>query len=300
MKNNKNYYVKYLVANKSDELWGVYVTNIGYGNIPSNTNYPPKGHPSTYWFNPNTGRVLHEYQIIYITNGEGVFESANCKLSKVSAGTIILLFPDEWHTYKPSKQTGWDEYWIGFNGDNITKLAKNKFFFKNNPLIRIGFNEQIVSLFKQGVETANFQKTAYQQILAGIATLLLGIVFYADKNNFFRDKEIISKIEKARVMMRENTGENSKPENIAKSLNLGYSWFRRVFKQYTGFSPTQYQMEIKLQKSKELLTSTALAIKEIAFDMNFESVSYFITFFKTKTGLSPTEYRNKVHGKDIN
>jgi len=300
MKNNKNYYVKYLVANNSDELWGVYVTNIGYGNIPSNTNYPPKGHPSSYWFNPNAGRVLHEYQIIYITNGEGVFESANCKLSKVSAGTIILLFPDEWHTYKPSKQTGWDEYWIGFNGDNITRLVKNKFFFKNNPLIRIGFNEQIVSLFKQGVETADFQKTSYQQILAGIATLLLGIVFYADKNNFFRDKEIISKIEKARVMMRENTGENSKPENIAKSLNLGYSWFRRVFKEYTGFSPTQYQMEIKLQKSKELLTSTTLAIKEIAFDMNFESVSYFITFFKTKTGLSPTEYRNKVHGKDIN
>jgi AraC-like DNA-binding protein len=71
-----------------------------------------------------------------------------------------------------------------------------------------------------------------------------------------------------------------------------------VFKQYTGFSPAQYQMEIKIQKSKDLLTSTSMPVKEIAFDLNFESVSYFVTFFKSKTGMSPTEYRNDVQGKN--
>jgi AraC-like DNA-binding protein len=298
MKHEKNYNIKYLVASNIDELWGLYVTTIGYANILPNTNYPPKGHPSSYWFSPDTGRVLHDYQLIYITKGEGIFESANCKPSKILAGTIILLFPEEWHTYKPNKQSGWDEYWIGFKGDHLIKLLSNNFFSKKNPLLEVGFNEQIVSLFKQGIETANFQKTAHQQILAGIANLLLSIIFYLEKNNSFRDKEIISQIDKARMVMRENPGKNINPEAIAKSLNLSYSWFRRVFKQYTGFSPTQYQMEIKLQKSKELLTSTTMPVKEIAFDLNFESASYFITFFKSKTGMSPTEYRKKVHGEN--
>lgn len=297
MKHGKNQNLQYLVANADDDLWGLYATTIGYQSIAPNTNYPPKEHPSSYWFSPDTGRVLHEYQLLYIIKGEGVFRSAHCKQVKITAGSIFLLFPEEWHTYKPSKQYGWDEYWLGFNGVSIDRLLKYNFFSLKDPVLNIGFNEQMVTLLKQGIEIAEFQKTAYQQVLAGIIFLLLGFIFYSEKNNAFRDKEIISQIEKARMMMRGNTQNNPTPEQIAKSLNISYSWFRRIFKQYTGFSPTQYQMEIKIQKAKELLTSTSMPVKEISYDLNFESISYFVTFFKSKTGLSPTEYRNKVHGK---
>lgn len=298
MKHEKEQHIKYLTVNEVDELWGLYTSTIGFQSIAANSSYPPKGHPSAYWFSPNIGRVLNEYILIYITKGEGVFESANCKPIKILAGTIVLLFPGEWHTYKPINQVGWDEYWVGFNGDYITKLISNNFFSTKNPVFNVGFNEQIVALFQQGIETANFQKSAHQQVLAGITSLLLSFIFYSEKNNAFRDKAIITQIDKARMMMRENTGDNNTPTLIAKSLNISYSWFRRVFKQYTGFSPTQYQMELKLQKSKELLTSTIMPVKEIAFDLHFESVSYFVTFFKSKTGMSPTDYRNKVHGKN--
>jgi AraC-like DNA-binding protein len=298
MKNEKDQHIKYLTANPVDELWGLYATTIGFQSIAPNTSYPPKGHPSAYWFSPNTGRILHEFTLLYITSGEGVFESASCKPTTISAGTMLLLHPGEWHTYKPSLDTGWNEYWMGFNGEYVTRLIANNFFSSKSPLFNVGFNEQIVALFKQGIETASFQKTAHQQVLAGIASLLLGFLFYSEKNNAFRDKAIISQIEQARVMMRENTDSSTNPVSIARSLNLSYSWFRRVFKQYTGFSPAQYQMEIKIQKSKDLLTSTSMPVKEIAFDLNFESVSYFVTFFKSKTGMSPTEYRNDVQGKN--
>lgn len=99
------------------------------------------------------------------------------------------------------------------------------------------------------------------------------------------------------MIIRDNSDKNFTAEQIAKSLNIGYSWFRKIFKQYTGFSPGQYQMEIKIQKSKELLTSTTMPVKQISYELNFESTSYFVTFFKSKTGMSPTEYRNKVHGR---
>jgi AraC-like DNA-binding protein len=293
----KNQNLKYLVASNDDDLWGLYVTTIGFQSIKPNINYPPKEHPSSYWFNSNRGRILHEYQLLYVINGEGIFESKNCKPTKVNAGSIICLYPEEWHTYRPSKQVGWDEYWVGFNGVSMHRLRENHFFSPHLPVLNIGFNEQIVGLFKQGISIAEMQKTAYQQVLAGVVNLMLGFIFYAEKNNSFRDKELVQWIDKARVMMTDNDDNNLSPKDIAKSLNISYSWFRRIFKQYTGFSPAQYQMEIRLQKSKELLTSTTMAIKEISYDLNFESTSYFVTFFKSKTGLSPTEYRTKVHGK---
>lgn len=293
----KNQKSKYLVANNEDELWGIFVTTIGFQTIVPNIAYPPKGHPSTHWFSAAKGRVLHEYQIIYIIKGEGLFQSSSCKPTKISSGTIILLFPEEWHSYQPVKNTGWDAYWVGFDGRNISNLLLNNFFSIKNPVLEIGFNEQITELFKQGLEIANFQKAAYQQMLAGIVQMMLSHIFYAEKNNSFRDKLIVSLIEKARVIMRDNVNSNQGPESVAAELNMSYSWFRKRFKQYTGFSPAQYQNEIKLQKAKELLTGTVMMVKEICFELNFESFSYFVTMFKLKTGMSPSEYRIKIHGK---
>jgi AraC-like DNA-binding protein len=297
MQQKQNQNIRYLVVNQTDETWGLYITTIGFQSIPSNSQYPPKEHPSSYWFKPQSGRKLQEFQLLYITSGEGVFESTHCKSTNIVAGTILLLFPNEWHTYKPSKNTGWDEYWIGFKGEFIENLERNGFINKNNPIINIGFNEQIITLFKQAIEVSSFQKTAYQQMLAGITSNLISYIFYVQKNNAFRDKEAVILIEKARMMMREESEENSSPQLIAKKLNLSYSWFRRIFKQYTGLSPAQYLMEIKIQKSKEMLNSSTMTIKEIAYALNFLNVSYFVTFFKSRTGIPPGDYRNKAHGK---
>lgn len=297
MQQRQNQNIRYLVVNQEDESWGLYITTIGFQSIAPHTQYPPKEHPSSYWFKPQNGRMLQEFQLLYITSGEGVFESSSCKSIKVPAGSILFLFPGEWHTYHPSSSKGWDEYWIGFNGDVIKKLVSNGFISKNNPLINIGFNEQIIALFKQGIEVSSFQKTAYQQMLAGITVNLISYIHYIEKNNAFRDKETVMLIEKARMMMREHQEDHASPQMIAKKLNLSYSWFRRIFKQYTGLSPAQYLLEIKIQKSKEMLNSSSMTIKEIAYALNFQNVSYFVTFFKTRTGIPPSDYRSKAHGE---
>lgn len=294
---NKDY--TYLIANETDALWGLYVTTIGFQPTGPNQQYPTKDHPSAYWFDPAVGRVLHEYQIVYITKGEGTFYSASMAARNVGAGSTFLLFPGEWHTYYPKKKLGWEMYWIGFNGQNMEGLAKNNFFSKKQAVIEIGFNEQVIGLFEQGIDIAHYQKTAFQPMLAGIAQCLLSAVFYSDRNNSFRDKEIITKIDQARMIMRNHEFGVGDPEKIASQLNMSYSWFRRVFKQYTGFSPAQYQMEIRIQKAKELLTSTALPVKEIAYELSFESFSHFVSFFKSKVGISPGAYRNEVHAHRV-
>jgi len=288
-------YHKYIVANTTDELWGLFVTTIGFQLTPADVTYPSKDHPSAYWFNPAAGRILHEYQLIYLIKGEGTFQSAHYGAVRVTAGNIIMLFPEEWHTYQPDKKKGWEAYWIGFRGSNIDRLMRHYFFSKDQPVLDIGFNENVVGLYRQGIDIANYQRTAFQPMLAGIAQLMLGSVYYIDKNNSFRDKDILTKIDQARVLIRENLTTEQTFEQIACQLNMSYSWFRRLFKQYTGFSPTQYLLEIKIQKAKELLASTTMPIKEIAYELNFESPGYFITFFKSKIGISPKAYRGKVH-----
>ncbi|RYY52796.1 MAG: hypothetical protein EOO09_20260 [Chitinophagaceae bacterium] len=169
----KHEQLKYLVASELDQLWGLFVTTVGFQDTAPDTAYPPAGHPSSYWFNPQKGRVLHEYQVIYVVKGEGLFQSAHVKPCRVTPGTLICLFPEEWHTFNPMKDTGWQVYWIGFNGEHAEGLKKNDFFSETQAVSDIGFNEQMVTLFEQGIQIAGLQQTGYQQMLAGVTHHLL-------------------------------------------------------------------------------------------------------------------------------
>jgi len=297
MKNSLFSQVKYLAINEQDENWGLSVTTAGFQSFPPYTPYPPKGHPSQYWFNPASGRKLNEYQIIYITAGQGSFRSDSVKPRKTEAGQLIILFPGEWHTYHPLKHTGWDTYWIGFYGALPDQLINYHFFSKKEAILNVGFNEEIVDLFKKAIELAQTEHTGFQQILSGMVTYLLGMIYYIVKNNSFEDKDIVSRIEEARMIMREHPEGNMRPEKIASDLGMSYSWFRKMFKQYTGLSPAQYQLQVKLQKAKALLVSSPMTIKEIAYGLEFESPNYFISFFKSKTGMTPLAFRKMSYGR---
>lgn len=84
-----NYY-KYLPTSPEDEKWGMHVLNAGCNRICKHVDYPAHGHPAHHYFNWSTGRVLDEYQIIYIPAGNGIFESSNCDQLQVKEGTIIF------------------------------------------------------------------------------------------------------------------------------------------------------------------------------------------------------------------
>ncbi len=82
----------------------------------------------------------------------------------------------------------------------------------------------------------------------------------------------------------------SMPE-IAERLNVSYTKFRRLFKEYTGMSPAQYFINLKIHRAKEMLRGGNASVKEISIILHFENPNYFTALFKNKTGLTPSEYR---------
>lgn len=150
---NKHNIVKYLANNKDKDIWKMSVSSIGFQSTKFLDSYPPKGHPFGYTFNPERGRILDEFSLIYITKGRGTFQSGNCSEKKITKGDVFLLFPREWHTYRPAKDIGWNEYFVTFQGEYFNKLL-NKIFQPNDPIIHIGINEQIVKHFLEMLDCA--------------------------------------------------------------------------------------------------------------------------------------------------
>ena len=292
-------HLKYLVTNPNDLLWGMAVNSVGFQEIGPGVPYPPANHPSRYLFSAEKGRILNEYQLLYITKGKGYFTSATLghKVS-VSKGTMFLLFPGEWHSYYPDPDTGWKEFWIGFRGDHMDYWLQNGYFSKSKPIYTVGLHNDMVELYDKAIKTAMDQESGFQQLLASLVSHLLGLAYFYEKNQAYRSSEIGDQINRAKIMIMEQY-RTIKPEEIAKVLCMGYSNFRKVFKEYTGFSPAKYIQEVKFSKTKEELTNSSLSIKEIAYAMGYDNYEYFFTAFKRQAGMTPAEYRAVTQGKDL-
>ncbi len=283
---------KYLIVNDMDRKYGLWVNTVGFQSIQPNSPYPLRDHPSGYFFNTQKGRVLREYQFVYITKGRGVFASENTPEKPLCRGRLIVLFPGQWHTYHPYRQTGWNEYYIGFEGSVIDNLMKNGFLSKDNQVLEVGLNEELVSLFSRALEIAEADKISSQQYLAGIVLHMMGMILSVSKNKIFEIGDIDQKIEQAKIIMNENVFNNIDPEELAMRLNISYSWFRKVFRDYTGYAPAKYFQELKLRKAKQLLLSTSQSVKEISFMLAYKSTEHFFASFKKRTGFTPLEYRS--------
>ena len=284
----------YLTYSPNDELWGAVITTVGFQFIPSGSPYPLSKHPENYDFHKQDGRVLNEYQFIYISKGHGQFISSHQKQTTVKVGDLLILFPGEWHNYYPDEDSGWDEYWVGFRGSYFEQLRSKQFFSIDNPVLHIGISNSLIGLYEDLARTAENEKAGYQIMMAGILQHITSTIIFKYKNKPFHDSYIIEKLAAARRIMKEQIEEPISPEVIATQLGLGYSWFRRMFKDYTGVSPAQYQIQLRLIRAKELLTRTTLNISEIAYQLHFENAGQFATFFKKREGLTPSEYRNQL------
>lgn len=292
----KSQYFKYVPASPGDMDWGVVTTVGGYTVIGAGINYPPYGHPQNYNFNWENGRVLLEYQLIYIASGEGTFET-RWKNYKIQSGDIILLFPHQWHRYSPNKKTGWSEYYVGFKGPFIDNILNCGFIDINDPVLNIGEDEVVIQIIKDILASIDEEKTGYQQEVSGAVIHLLGHILKIKKNEIFRRGDTEKIVKKAKFIIVQKLTSNINIEEIANSLQVGYSWFRKEFKKYTGMSPAHYHNELRLQEAKKMLTFTEKSIKQIALELGYESDFYFSRLFKTKTGNSPSRFRKTCQVK---
>ncbi len=286
---------KYLIASERDTKWGLTVSTVGYEEVAPGDDYPTRGHADGYYFNTGHGRTLNEYQLLYIVEGSGVFQSAHVKLTELHAGDMFVLFPGEWHTYHPLKDTGWKSFWIGFKGKNMDDRVRAGFLAPEKPIYKVGFSEDIMRLYRDAYKAAVEELANSQQIMAGMVNYLIGLMYaFARNKKFTSNKLHVDVINRARLRIRESLESGITIQQIADESGISYSNFRKLFKEYTGVAPALYQQELRIQRAKELLSTTDLSVKEIAYRLNFESSDYFSSKFKLKVGISPVEFRKKT------
>lgn len=286
------YFFKYTSINENDLAWELFLNVAGTDRYQPHMEYPVQTHPSGYYFSWEKGRVLDEYQLVFITEGEGEFETRN-KRYTVRPGSVMLLRKDEWHRYRPDPNIGWTESYVGFNGKLADFFLKEQEILKDLVVVNCRNQEVLIDTFFKIFNLVKNETPCYQQIVSGLIIKLLGYVLAANNHQEFVGTDIEKIIQEVCCTIRQNATGDFNFDEVSKDYDISGSHLRKMFKKYTGKSPHQYYLDIKVINAKEALLNTNKTIKEIAYEMGFESVHYFSRIFKAKTGKTPSKFRNR-------
>ena len=291
----QNSFLHYLPYSEEDEKLGMLCTTVGSYDVQPGIVYPPRknDHPALY--RPVAkGRVLPEFQVIYVTRGEGIFSSGDSTF-QVKPGSVMLVLPGIKHMYRPQLETGWHEYWVGFKGGYFSQLLEKGRFSTEHIFFETGLHDCVLSFFSQIFDEVRSQRPLYQFKTCALILSLVAEVLTRERRK--EQPNLYEKIvAKAKYLMESNVYSAINLPGISEQLGISTSRLNEIFKTYTSMTPYQYYIHIKIHKAESLLEQEDIPVKEVAFRMGFEDQYYFSRLFKNKTGVSPSGWKKFVGG----
>jgi len=109
-------------------------------------------------------------------------------------------------------------------------------------------------------------------------------------NNLDNKGRIVFDVEK---FILQNYDKDLSISKIAEHVYLTPTYLCHLYKKTTGKTLNQFILEVKMNKSKRLITDTSMKISEIAEKMGYANQNYFTKIFTRYFGVNPSTFRNK-------
>lgn len=98
-------------------------------------------------------------------------------------------------------------------------------------------------------------------------------------------------IEASKAYIEANFTKNITLEDVSMEVNISSYYLSRIFKESTGENFIDYLTKLRIERAKDLLSSTQYSMKEICAMSGYSDPNYFSKSFKKNVGVTPTEYR---------
>lgn len=234
------------------------------------------------------GRV--DYGIQFIEDGKCIIEdNGNARI--VTSGNVLLHFPSVRQHYSFVKDDVTHLMWVHFSGRFARVLDVLK--SSETVVIKIHNTEEFKAVFDGLLSSYYSKKYGYEAVSTGYLQIILGLLLQNAKQDSTSNpsKSKYRELEKVISLMNRDFATPIDLEEYANLCYVSKSRFIHIFKEYTGYSPYAYQLCIRMDRAKELLSDTSLSIEEISDFVGYSDSSYFCRIFKKYTGNTPTFYR---------
>lgn len=108
----------------------------------------------------------------------------------------------------------------------------------------------------------------------------------------------VSLVDAARDYINSNYSRDISLDDVSRTVNISPYYFSKIFKDETGEGFVEYLTRIRMDKAKELLTTSEYSMKEICAMVGYADPNYFSRSFKKNVGVTPTEYKDRKQEMD--
>lgn len=235
--------------------------------------------------------------LMYCHSGSGFVENQNSERFQVNEGDVIFIPPGTPHCYGASSHNPWSVYWMHFSGLCIPPYAQ---LIGEKPIhsIDAASTETIPRLFHDCFDILKtpWQIEEYFLLCQTAGTILAHISSGIKKRSFNLSPKGELAIGKCIMFMNRNLHKNITLNEFADYSGFSSSHLNALFKNYTGLSPVNYFLNMKIQASSKEIFFTRRPIKDIALDFGIYDPYYFSRLFKKYMGVSPAKYRETAKG----
>src|SRR5690606_4102208 len=100
-------------------------------------------------------------------------------------------------------------------------------------------------------------------------------------------------VEKIRRYIELHMDEELSRQHIADFVGLNPDYVVKLFKKEMGLSISDYILERRLSRAKDLLLKSDMTISDVAMSVGYANFSYFSTLFRKETSMTPQEFRKQ-------
>lgn len=252
---------------------------------------------------PETNYHCHNdfIELSFITSGsvDYLIEGEKYTLKK---GQVLISNPGVYHKELFDSNTRCRELHIGLTNLNLFSKSKKDFIDigDKNVLTITKYKDEIL---KTCLEIVDEQKDYNNTSPFMLKSLVMKLIVFLhreineespnlDSHEFsFKSREKKELVEGITKYLNENYVEDISLYTLSKNMYLSPVYISKIFKEVMGDSPINYLIQIRLSKSKELLTNSKLSIKNIAKMVGYDDPYYFSKLYKKYYGISPNKAR---------
>lgn len=234
---------------------------------------------------------FHSYLIGYTYSGQGRLKYAG-KEYTLTEGDGFYINCMDYHYYEADSAV-WDTVILHLGGPLMPYHHQQ---YMQYPSVVFhesisgnvqGYLEELLTLYSQPVPNRDWQVSACLDNLLG-HLLKLQAAAASLGSSLPENLQYLLKY------MDHNFDQSLSLDFLADFAGMSKYYLAREFKKYTGFSPNNYLISLRINRVKSLLKNTTLPAVKIAHEVGIHDINNFNNLFKKKTGMTPIQYRNTL------
>ena len=250
------------------------------------------------------------YQMIWLKKGTVQVSLANATLT-IEENDCVFFGLNE--MFRLTSEVPYKLFYIQFTQEFYCRTESDRIFLERCSFFNSNEGFNVLSIEYQYTPFINGYVAHLKQLRSSISDevnsmlahntvqrmLLFTLSMNIEKFEAYNIQRLPPHLQQKNQLFNELLKNNIKSERTvqfyADNLNIHVNVLKNICKQVYGITPKKLIAIVCVNEIKVLLKHTALSVKEIAYELNFDDTSNFIRYFKTVAGMSPAQYREQVN-----